>query len=417
MQKRIVAIGVLVLTLTACRSLDKKRDSELARVAKDWCLTIRASQVLPVYPLTEDLQVGDVFLVSIPISEEVRALEADGFLPLDSVIARVQPTGWQTFYNGSYGVGDTSIVPRQWQFPTPPPTTPPLTAWNIAPGAAFPTYTFQVKQGAGATLAIPIQAVPVGLSLLQSGDAYGTVNIASASTYGLPITVISPQIDAWAAENQNFLKQYAPRVVTGKRGKQELDQHYVRVVYRVYVAGGVNVSLMTNESRGGRIDAGASKAIALFDAGDTAGGANAAKDYAAILSSLSQSVASATPSGNVTIASASSRGVAMNETFPRPLVIGYLAFDRAIDAEGRLGPPLPTEDRVTGHALPETTAVFANDSNADRLRAWLSASPANRATLTAWLSRNAANTSIALFLNGNQFETLRAKAVQELGVQ
>src|SRR5687768_16327417 len=99
---------------------------------------------------------------------------------------------------------------------------------------------------------------------------------------------------------------------------------------------------MTNESRGGRIDAGASKAISLFDAGDTAGGANAAKDYASILSSLSQSVASATPSGNVTIASASSRGVAMNETFPRPLVIGYLAFDRAIDAEGRLGPPLPT---------------------------------------------------------------------------
>ncbi|HEV7243004.1 MAG TPA: hypothetical protein VGQ36_27505 [Thermoanaerobaculia bacterium] len=417
MQKKLIAIGVLALTLAGCRSLDKKRDAQLSRVAKDWCLTIRASQVLPVYPLTEDLQVGDVFLVSTPLSDEVHDLETDGFLPLDNVIARIQPTGWQTFYNGSYGIGDTSIVPRQWQFPTPPPTAPPLTAWSIAPGAAFPTYTFQVKQGAGATLAIPIQAVPVGLSLLQTGDASGTVNIASASTYGLPITMLSPQIDAWAAENQNFLKQYAPHMSTGKNGKPAVDQHYVRVVYRVYVAGGVNVSLMANQSRGGRLDAGASEPIALFDAGNSTEGANTAADYASILSSLSKSVAAATPAGNITIASASSRGVAMNETFPRPLVIGYLAFDRAIEADGRLGAPLPTEARVSGEHISATTTVFATDSNADRLRTWLSANPSNRETLTQWLSRNAANTSIAIFLNSSQFETLRAKAVQELGVR
>lgn len=418
MQRRIIAIGVLVLSLTACRSLDRKRDNQLARVAKDWCLTIRASQVLPVYPLTEDLQVGDVFLVSTPLSEEVRRLEADGFLPLDNVIARIQPTGWQTFYNGSYGVKDGSIVPQQWQFPTPPPTSAPMTAWSTAPGAAFPSYTFAVKEGAGATLAIPIQSVPIGLSLLQTGDAYGTVNISSASTYGLPITVIAPQVDTWAAENQNFLRQYGPRTVKGKHGKDELDLHYVRIVYRVYVAGGVNVSLVENRSRGARADAGASEPITLFDAGNSTEGANTAADYAAILSSLSKSVASATPSGNITIASASSRSVAMNETFPRPLVIGYLAFDRVIDSEGHLGPPLPTEARVSGEPVSAaTTTSYATDSNADLLRGWISKSPANRDKLTEWLARNAANTSIATFLNGNQYETLRAKAVQELGVR
>jgi hypothetical protein len=414
MQKKLIAIAVLVLCLAGCRSLDRRRDDQLARVARDWCLTIRASQVLPVYPLTEDLQVGDVFLVATPLSQEVHDLEADGFLPLDNVIARVQPTGWQQFYNGAYGVSDNSVVPRQWQFPA---TTPPPTAWNVAPGAAFPSYTFQVKQGAGATLAIPIQAVPVGLSLLQTGDASGTVNISSASTYGLPITVLSPQIDAWAAENQNFLRQYAPRVMTGRRGREEIDQHYVRVVYRVYVAGGVNVSLMSNEARGGRADAGASKPIALFDAGDTTNAANAAQNYQAVLSALSQSVASATPSASIQIASVSSRGVAMNETFPRPLVIGYLAFDRPIEADGHLGAPLPTEARVSGEPVSGATAAYATDSNADKLRAWLGADAANRDTLTQWLSRNAANTSTAMFLNGSQFDVLRAKAVQELGVK
>jgi hypothetical protein len=414
MQKRFFATGALILCLLGCRSIDRRRDQQLERVARDWCLTIRASQVLPVYPLTEDLQVGDVFLVSTPLSEEVKNLESDGFLPLDNVIARIQPTGWQTFYNGAYGVTDNSVVPRQWQFPA---TTPPATAWGVAPGAAFPSYTFQVKQGAGATLAIPIQAVPVGLSLLQTGNAYGTVNIASASTYGLPITVLSPQVDAWAAENQNFLAQYAPRTVTGRRDKNEVDQHYVRVVYRVYVAGGVNVSLMADESRGGRLDAGASKAISLFDAGDTSNGAAAAKDYQSILTSLSQSVASATPGANITIASASSRGVAMNETFPRPLVIGYLAFDRAIGADGLLGSPLPTEARVSGESVSGGAVAFATDSNADRLRAYIGASDANRDALNQWLSRNAPGTSIAVFLNGSQFEVLRGKAVQELGVK
>lgn len=415
MQKRILTMAALALTLAACRSLDHRRDEQLARVARDWCLTIRASQVLPVYPLTEDLQVGDVFLVATPLSQEVHDLEQDGFLPLDNVIARIQPTGWQSFYNGAYGVSETSVVPRQWQFPA---TTTPATAWNVAPGAAFPSYTFQVKQGAGATLAIPIQSVPVGLSLLQTGDAYGTVNITSASTYGLPITVLSPQIDTWAAENQNFLKQYEPRMAVAKRGKQVLDHHFVRVVYRVYVAGGVNVSLISNESRGGRLDAGASsKGVGLFDAGNSTNSADAAKNYQAVLTSLSQSVASATPSGSITIASASSRGVAMNETFPRPLVVGYLAFDRAIEADGRLGPPLPTEARVSGEPVSEGTTTFAQDTNADKLRAWLGANPENRDTLTQWLSRNAANTTIALFLNGSQFDLLRGKAVLELGVK
>ncbi|HEX2062629.1 MAG TPA: hypothetical protein VHK90_17950, partial [Thermoanaerobaculia bacterium] len=288
-----------LLCLASCRTaVEKGRARELAAVAKDWCLTIRASQVLPVYPLTEDLQVGDIFLVSSPLEEEVHDLEQDGFLPLDNVIARLQPAGWQQFYNGAYQVTSNSVLPKQWQFPDPPPAQPPLTQWSSAPGAAFPTYTFQVKKGAGATLAIPIQSVPIGLSLIGSADASGTVNISSASTYGLPITVLSPQVEEWAELNRNFLRQYAPVTVTEKRGRTRVEQNYVRTVYRVYVAGGVNVSLVSNESTGGRVDAGAAKALALFDAGTgTAANeaADAAKSYQSVISALSQSVASTTP--------------------------------------------------------------------------------------------------------------------------
>ncbi len=410
------ALALFALILGGCKSLDTRKEDQLARVARDWCLTIRASQVLPVYPLTEDLQVGDVFLVETAIEDEVHTLEAKGFLPLDNVVARLQPTGWDTFYNGAYGVADNSVLPRQWQFPQPPPATPG-TAWSTAPGAAFPTYTFQVKKGQGATLAIPIQSVPVGLSLLQTGDAYGMVNIASASTYGLPISVLEPQINAWAADNRDFLKQYGPRTTTDRHGKEKLEQHYLRMVYRVYVAGGVNVSLIDNRAFGARADAGASKPVALFDAGETSEAADAAKNYASMLSSLSQSVAAATPGANVTFSSASSRGVAMNETFPRPLVIGYLGFDLPIAADGRLGPAMPTHARVTGQDVAESTAVFGADSNADALRTWLESEPGNREKLTQWLNANAEGLSVTALLNGNQYNLLRAKALQDLEVQ
>jgi hypothetical protein len=407
MRIRIVAVLVAVLCLS-CRSLDHAREDQLARVAKDWCLTIRASQVLPVYPLTEDLQVGDMFLVSSPLEEEVHILERDGFLPLDNVIARLLPTGWEQFYNGAYAVSDASVLPRQWQFPN---------TWSSAPGAAFPSYTFQVKQGAGATLAIPIQSVPVGLTLLQTSDAYGTVNISSASTYGLPITVMSPQVDEWATENRGFLRQYAPsRTVDGK-GRESVAQNYVRTVYRVYVAGGVNVSLISNQSRGARADAGASKSVSLFDAGSTTEAADAAKNYASVLSSISQSIASSTPGASVSVASASSRSVAMNETFPRPLVIGYLAFDRSIDEGGLLGPALPTQARVTGRKVSGATVMYAADDNSAKIRSWLDAAPGNRQKLREWLQANADGVGSAVFLNGEPYRQLRANAIAALGIQ
>lgn len=393
------------LLCASCRSLVESRAEQLARVAKDWCLTIRASQVLPVYPLTEDLQVGDIFLVSKSLQDEVKEYESKGFLPLDNLIARVPITGYGTFYNGAYDVTGTSVVPRQWQFPTPARSAAPMTDWGVAPGAAFPSYTFAVKKGAGATLALPINAVPVGLSLLATGSATGTVNIASASTYGLAIIDINPQIDEWAAENRDFLKQYGPQVIDGKP-----LSNYVRIVYRVYVAGGVNVSIVNDESAGGRLDAGASKSLALFDAGSGTEAVNAASNYQKILTSISQTVASTTPGANVSISSASSRAIAMNEVFPRPLVIGFLAFDRAIDPQGNLGPPIPTHARVKGTPIAVGAAQYGGDANSQRIRSWLNADPRNRQTLRDWLAaRGEDPNAIPLILNGENYGSLRAE--------
>ena len=86
-----VAIG-----LVGCSTTHMSKD-QLARVAKDWALGIRASQVIPVYPLTEDLQPGDVFLVETALEDQVKVYSEKGFLPLENLVVRLHPQGYAEF--------------------------------------------------------------------------------------------------------------------------------------------------------------------------------------------------------------------------------------------------------------------------------------------------------------------------------
>jgi hypothetical protein len=86
--------------------------SQLERVAKDWCLTIRASQVIPVYPLTEDLEPGDVFLVTVPIHDEARTYEQNGFLPIDMHVTRLAGLDYREVYDeGAFGPNPGDSIP------------------------------------------------------------------------------------------------------------------------------------------------------------------------------------------------------------------------------------------------------------------------------------------------------------------
>src|SRR2546426_11582519 len=82
----------------------KSKSKQLARVAKDWSLVIRASQVIPVYPLTEDIVPGDIFLVRTPIEDQIKFYEEKGFLHLDHLLTRLQPDRYGSFYLGAYGI-------------------------------------------------------------------------------------------------------------------------------------------------------------------------------------------------------------------------------------------------------------------------------------------------------------------------
>jgi len=54
------ATAMLALVCGGCAS----SETQVQKAARDWCMTIRGSQVIPVYPLTEDIQPGDSHLQS-----------------------------------------------------------------------------------------------------------------------------------------------------------------------------------------------------------------------------------------------------------------------------------------------------------------------------------------------------------------
>lgn len=363
----MVVVLVLASSLFRCALLSTTRSTEaqLAQVTKEWCMTIRASQVLCTYPLTEDLQVGDMYVVSTSIEDQIRQYEDRGFLPFDLLLWRLQPKGYDEMYGGFYNTrGYADVIPHQWQFPAT--AAAGATAWTSAPVAAFPTYAFSIERGQGFNLAVPVESVPVGLSLLNTGTATGSIAIDDASTYGVPVGILEQQVDEWARipANRAMLARYAPATdaATGKE-----IQYFLRVVARVYVTGSVNVSLQSGEQRGAGVDAGAAPPVSVIGPQDLQSVVNAVQPSQPGAAAPSQpapappsapsnpappaslpgtTIAKAAAGGAIRIAALSSGSVSMSETFGRPLVIGYTAFDRPIGRGGILGNSIPTLQRI-----------------------------------------------------------------------
>ncbi len=297
-------------------------------VAKQWALTLRASQVLPVYPLTEDLQPGDVFLVTLPIQRQQAIYHKRGYLPLDQLVTRLHtdPSHYSDFYADAYFQGDYQHAPH----PRDGSAVRPV----AIPAARFPTYQFRVSRAAGLTLALPVQGIPLALNLLKSDQAVGSVSLRKAFTYAQPGDQLLAQLLDWAShpDTQAMLAAMAQAQPTHAAV-------YLRVVQRVYLVGGVDVQLFNTQRQRTTINAAASA-----------------------LPSPARPVPAAglIPAASVQVQYATDRTVALREDFDRRLVMGYLGFDLPILADGSLGPPVTTRDRLEGQvpsAIPPAVSL------------------------------------------------------------
>jgi hypothetical protein len=171
--------------------------------------------------------------------------------------------------------------------------------------------------------------------------------IADAKTYGVDVISLEKDVRDWARKNQEFLANFSPG---------EEKQNYLRVVSRVYLTGKLNISIQSGRSVSAGVSAGASKPVNLVVPGvGPDAEKNTMETYTKNLDKLnvmleealkkikiSDKVDQLMPGGTVKVVAASSNSISLDETFLRPVVIGYLGFDMKIGPGGELGPPIPT---------------------------------------------------------------------------
>jgi hypothetical protein len=344
------AAGILLASLTGCA--DQLRRRALEDVAKGWCETIRASQVIPVYPLTADLRPGDVFMVQSPIAEQASVYRQRGFLPLDDHRTRLVRPGFGGVYFDGYFKDPFKNPPHDYpsrlaEFFTGTDeqarnkAKASLSA-AAAPRAAFPSYSFEVRSGSSGAIALPIQGVPMGMNFLHAQRATGSVTIADARTYAGDAGALLAGLVDWAERPENR------RRVLAETARLSRNPVYLRVVSRVYLTGSVVVSLSRSESFGGGADVGKPPVVPAI----TDGNGEPNTKYAAVLETLNTPKdpvrALSEAGGAVRFTAVSSSSVTMAESFDTLLVIGYLGFDVPVYTGGLLGAPVPTFERLSG---------------------------------------------------------------------
>jgi len=375
---------------------------QLEKVAKDWCMTIRASQVIPVYPLTEDLEPGDVFLVQTCVPRQAEQYKKKGFLPLDMHMVRldIPEEEFDEFYDGFYGLDPCSpayLPPHIWQTkpvnnnevekPTEveepngnniqkrakPAGHRDPTNWHKAPRAGFPTYTFEVERGIAGAAALPVKGIPVAMSLLGADKAAGSVTIKDSYTYGVPYDNLVQKLSTWAWENKDLLHSIREGVIDAEPFPDQLWRFlsspfaghlertiYLRIINRVYLTGSLTVT-MTNTSAAAVKAATKSFKDARFPSLDSTKDVN---NYTKNIEAINQTLSPQHPDTGegagavgaaLNVTSATFRSISLDERFDRPLVIGYLAFDFPVLEGGGLGTPVSTINQVS--SAPVTTRI------------------------------------------------------------
>ncbi len=409
----LLAVALASASMTGCAR--QRVDRQLGTVAKEWSKTIRASQVIPIYPLSEDLQPGDCFVVEVPTEDEVQLWEREGFLPLVHHVARLNVTPYsKTYRNEAYGVKKGAPQPPTlWQrlrdgaattrpavvnnvfvlsVPLLGPLTLPVprvlaarhiqpTHWDMAPRASFPTFRVAVSTETAGDASIPISGLPLGLSVLNAQEAVASVTLSDAYTYGQDVAAVLKKAQECLGGQQ--LARYEPREVwDGEAETYRKNYSYLRVVHRVYLVGGVNVSVTdTSDTQAGlrffRPKPSDDPAVQKKQA-DALAAQNAAlaEETNRLNRALALASVDSVPGGAISVTDRSTRSISLKETFDRPLVVGYISFDIPIGKCGKLGKNIVA------------TQVRLDRGRYDSIAEWAALYPHAAKELCDWLEKD-----------------------------
>lgn len=349
MQIRRQVTCLLVLCLVSgCPEFQlKQKERQMELVARDWSMTIRASQVVPVYPLTQDIQPGDVFLVNRTVADQSTRFRDRGFMPTDLHIARLLPSKYAEFYKArepqTNSEGEPELVlPRDWRN-APPPSKP----WDRFPRVGFPSYSFNVSNKEGLSIAVPVQSVPFALSLTGTASATGSVTISDAVTYGVDASSMYAIL-----KKHDVLHQVKP--------PEGARPWYLRVVNRIFAAKSFDVVFTATSKLGDGLNIGSGQSFVPDNSGQLE--SDLVEQINKQLDNGGQPKNGRSVSIRATFASG--RTVGFKETFLEPIVVGYHGFDVAIDSNGDLGPMIPTFQVLDEEVEPTVPTAINSENSA-----------------------------------------------------
>lgn len=320
----LLAASLALCTLTGCQV-------ERGFVAKDYVRVLREQQILPVFPPREDVQVGDVYLLSSSNREQEKAEFArPEFLEIDVWLKSIDlTTELQAHYAKRYEfpitpaerteVTNTPREPAEARAPSGKSVFDNRTSVERLPGVAFPEFAFVAATSAEARALVPINGLPARFSGAYSKIAGASLKLRASESYGLPLDVLHASV-------KDQLKVGVPNEVLEWAGEGRL----FRVVQEVFLTREIEITAYLQEGGGG------SAGVSVF------GGANSLPERPTGSEPSTQTPADELkavnellkdqegPGGYIQIISATANQITMKRVFNRPIAVGVRCADYKI---------------------------------------------------------------------------------------
>ena len=322
----LAIVFAALFTITILRPFDRRDDLNADDVAAAWIGSIGRLGLIPVFPPSEDVQVGDLWAViadaddKLLLNKAVRIahidlredIASDAMRPIFPDTVELQPG--QTFRHQDYA----EVIP-----PKSDQITPSI--------AAFPGITITHSTKAAASTGF-------GLGLFSGGrddDLVEEIQIPSAETYGAPAVAAFARLSQFCADKNKaiyctdeFVRRALAyvtddRVLAAPEGRY-LTRLQISLVIRTYSTREIQQKRARKDSRSGQV---------AMTAEMPASGATTAGNGSAETGGTSSPARPAAANPNSAAINAS-RGdetqLALKQVFQRPVVFGFRAVTIAL---------------------------------------------------------------------------------------
>ena len=199
-----ILIVTVVVLLTSCSSIRSSQHEQYHNIARQWMLTLRSHQMIPAYPMTSQLQPGDILIHNSFLGSQEFMFGASGFLPFEEKFASL-----------------TTELPQDSQSE-----------------CAFPSFNFALNRDREFQTSFPFGIIDTGMALIDSDNVNVSVEIREADTIVSEYPKLMEQFNNWQDKDnvrwslQNISKFIGP-----------VDYLVLRVITRVYRAKTISVTL------------------------------------------------------------------------------------------------------------------------------------------------------------------------------